>query len=290
MEQFKQRKSRINFFKQLINKTESSIQPIEAPENMYQSCPSCGESILFEDLMHNYYVCPHCDHHVKLTAHERIRQICDVGTFNEMDKRMALVENQTFPGYQDKLLDLQKKTGLYEAVITGVGKISGMKTAIAVMDSHFMMGSMGQVVGGKITRCIEHATKKGLPLIIYTTSGGARMQEGILSLVQMAKTSAALKRHSEAGLLYISYLTHPTTGGVSASFAMLGDLILAEPDCLVGFAGKRVISSTVNEELPDDFQKAEFMLDKGFIDHIIDRRQQKEMLTTILKLHERRTS
>ena len=158
------------------------------------------------------------------------------------------------------------------------------------MDSNFFMGSMGQIVGEKITRCIEYATRKKLPLLIFTTSGGARMQEGILSLVQMAKTSAALAKHSEAGLLYISYLTHPTTGGVSASFAMLGDIILSEPDCLIGFAGKRVIASTVKEELPANFQKAEFLLEKGFVDAIVERKDSRDTLLRILKLHERRAS
>ena len=175
-------------------------------------------------------------------------------------------------------------------MVTGTAKLGGIKCALAIMDSNFFMGSMGQIVGEKITRCIEYATKKKLPLIIFCTSGGARMQEGILSLVQMAKTSAALAKHHEAGLLYISYLTHPTTGGVSASFAMLGDIILAEPKCLIGFAGKRVIASTVNEELPADFQTAEFVLEKGFIDRIVERKDSRNVLIQLLRLHERRVS
>ena len=240
--------------------------------------------------MHNLYVCPHCGAHLKLNAHERIRQIVDEGSFVEMDKRMTLLEGRTFPGYEEKLERLQKKTGLYEAVVTGTAKLGGIKCALAIMDSNFFMGSMGQIVGEKITRCIEYATKKKLPLIIFCTSGGARMQEGILSLVQMAKTSAALAKHHEAGLLYISYLTHPTTGGVSASFAMLGDIILAEPKCLIGFAGKRVIASTVNEELPADFQTAEFVLEKGFIDRIVERKDSRNVLIQLLRLHERRVS
>ncbi|MEG0469419.1 MAG: acetyl-CoA carboxylase carboxyltransferase subunit beta, partial [Longicatena sp.] len=211
-------------------------------------------------------------------------------TFVELDKRMVLKEESNFPGYEEKLDKLQKSTGLYDAVVCGTGKIGGKKVALAIMDSNFFMGSMGQIVGEKITRCIEYATKKRLPLIIFTTSGGARMQEGILSLVQMAKTSAALAKHKEEGLLYISYLTHPTTGGVSASFAMLGDLILAEPQCLVGFAGKRVIESTVNEKLPDNFQTAEFMLEKGFIDKIVERKDSKETLCKLITFHERRAS
>ena len=240
--------------------------------------------------MHNQYVCPKCGHYMVLTAHERIRQVVDEGTFIEMDKRLTHVSNQTFPGYQEKLTRLQKTTGLYEAVISGVGRIHGHQAVITVMDNQFFMGSMGQAVGEKITRSIEFATKKKLPIIIFTTSGGARMQEGILSLVQMAKTSAALSKHSEAGLFYISYLTHPTTGGVSASFAMLGDIILAEPACLVGIAGKRVIASTVKEELPDNFQKAEFVLEKGFIDRIVERSEARKILSQLLSMHERSAS
>ena len=284
---FSARKSRLDLFKK--RRVIEFKAPVETPENLYHSCQGCKESILFEDLMHAHYVCPNCGFHMKITAHERIRQLMDVNTFVELDKRMVLKEGLDFPGYGEKLDKLQKQTGLYEAVVCGTGKIDGYKVAIAIMDSNFFMGSMGQVVGEKITRCIEFATKKKLPIIIFCTSGGARMQEGILSLVQMAKTSAALARHKEEGLLYISYLTHPTTGGVSASFAMLGDLILAEPQCLVGFAGKRVIESTVNETLPDNFQTAEFMLEKGFIDKIVERKDSKETLAKVLSFHERRT-
>ena len=290
MEQlFKVRKKRLDLFKK--RRTQSIVEPVEAPENVFKSCPNCSKSILFEDLMHNLYVCPHCGHHLKLTAHERLRQIVDDNSFVEMDRRLVLTEDQLqFPGYEEKLSRLQKKTGLYEAVVCGVGSIGGHKAAIAVMDSNFFMGSMGQIVGEKITKCIEYATKKKLPLLIFSTSGGARMQEGILSLVQMAKTSSALAKHNDAGLLYISYLTHPTTGGVSASFAMLGDIILSEPDCLIGFAGKRVIASTVKEELPQNFQKAEFLLEKGFIDAIVERKDSRDTLIRILNFHERRSS
>lgn len=289
MEQlFKRRKNRLDLFKK--RRSSEYKSPVDVPENLFHSCPNCKESIPFEDLMHNLYVCPSCNHHLKLTAHERLRQIVDEHTFVETDKHMSLKEGLAFPGYEDKLEALIKKTGLFEAVVTGVGKIGGYKTVIAVMDSNFFMGSMGSIVGEKITRCIELATRKKLPLLIFATSGGARMQEGILSLVQMAKTSAALAKHKEAGLLYISYLTHPTTGGVSASFAMLGDIILAEPDCLIGFAGKRVIASTVNEKLPDDFQKAEFLLKKGFIDKIVERKDAYHTLAKILSFHERRAS
>ena len=283
MEQlFKVRKNRLDLFKK--RRTLPVREPLEAPDNLYKSCPQCKESILFEDLMHNLYVCPHCGHHMKLTARERLRQIVDENSFTELDRRLFLKKEQlAFPGYEEKLSRLQKKTSLQEAVVCGAASIGGFPCAIAVMDSNFFMGSMGQIVGEKITRCIEYATKKKLPLLIFTTSGGARMQEGILSLVQMAK-------HSDAGLLYISYLTHPTTGGVSASFAMLGDIILSEPGCLIGFAGKRVIASTVKEELPANFQKAEFLLEKGFVDAIVERKDSRDTLRRILKLHERRAS
>ena len=288
MEQlFKTRKMRLDLFKKRVSRTP---QPLDTPDNLFHSCPGCKESILYEDLMHNLYVCPSCGYHLKLSAHERIRQLVDEHSFVELDKRMHVKEGFDFPGYEEKLLKQQKKTGLYEAVVCGTGKIEGKKVALAIMDSNFFMGSMGSIVGEKITRCIEYATRKKLPLIIFTTSGGARMQEGILSLVQMAKTSAALAKHKEAGLLYISYLTHPTTGGVSASFAMLGDIILAEPQTLIGFAGKRVIESTVKESLPDNFQTAEFVLEKGFIDKIVERKQSRQMLSSLLRFHERRAS
>lgn len=284
---FNLRKSRLDLYKKVRN-TFMNKPPVDMPENLYKSCPQCKESVLYEDLMKQQYVCPNCGHHFKITARERVRQLCDPKSFSEMDKTLCVVEEQTFPEYKEKLIGFQQKTGLYEAVVSGVAKVQGRKVAIAVMDSNFMMGSMGQVVGEKITRCVEYATKKKLPLVIFATSGGARMQEGILSLVQMAKTSSALARHSEAGLLYISYITHPTTGGVSASFAMLGDIILTEPDCLIGFAGKRVIESTINEKLPEDFQKAEFMLAKGFIDEIVPRANMRATIGKLLALHERR--
>lgn len=283
---FSNRKKRLDLFRK--RRTIYEIQPKEMPENLYRECPKCHESILLEDLMKHQYVCPLCGEHFKITARERLRQLCDPKSFMELDKKMTMVENQVFPGYKEKLIKAQQSTGLQEAVICGVGRIQEHKCAIGVMDSNFMMGSMGQVVGEKITRLIEYATKKKLPLLIFTTSGGARMQEGILSLVQMAKTSAAIAAHKEAGLLYIAYLTHPTTGGVSASFAMLGDINIAEPDALIGFAGKRVIESTINEKLPAEFQRAEFMMDKGFIDMIVARKDMRTTLARLLDLHERR--
>lgn len=280
---FKSRKHNLDVFKK--RRLNKHRQPIDVPENLFHSCLNCKESVPYEDVMHNLYVCPHCNYHMKISAHERLRQIIDERSFVEMDKYMTLREGLAFAGYEEKMEKLKKKTGLHEAVVCGVGKLGGIKVAIAVMDSNFFMGAMGSIVGEKITRCIELATKKKLPLLIYSTSGGARMQEGIFSLVQMAKTSAALAKYRECGQLHISYLTHPTTGGVSASFAMLGDIIIAEPDCLIGFAGKRVIASTVNEELPDNFQKAEFLLEKGFLDLIVERKHAKRTLIHLFSLH-----
>ncbi|MEF9918323.1 MAG: acetyl-CoA carboxylase carboxyltransferase subunit beta, partial [Eubacterium sp.] len=205
-----------------------------------------------------------------------------------MDKNLVNHHTNDFEGYTEKIDAYQRQTGMSEAVLTGVGKIGGKKTALAVMDSHFMMASMGSVVGEKITRLIEYATRKRLPLIIFCASGGARMQEGIISLMQMVKTSAALERFSKNGGFYLSVLTNPTTGGVSASFAMLGDILIAEPDSLIGFAGKRVIENTIKEKLPDDFQKAEFLLKKGSIDAIVQRREMKATIGKLLQMHERR--
>lgn len=280
---FKLRKKRLDIIRQ--RKGSDHQERFDIPENLFLCCSDCKENIPYEQLMEHLYVCPHCGCHLKISARERVRQISDEGSFHEVDKKLRLKEVPTFPGYQKKLELQQSKTGLQEAFIYGTCKIHGLGCVLGVMDSNFFMGSMGSVVGEKITRCIEFATKKKLPLILFSTSGGARMQEGILSLMQMAKTSAALARHKEEGLLYISFLTHPTTGGVSASFAMLGDIQLAEPNALIGFAGKRVIASTVKEELPEDFQRAEFLLEKGFLDRIVSRKEAKDMLHQLLLMH-----
>lgn len=248
-------------------------------------CPGCQTPIPNSELSAEAFVCPSCGHHFGIGSHARLAHLLDEHSFKEIHAKANSRGINQFPDYDAKLIRYQKTTDLSEAVICGFGKIHDNRVAIAVMDSRFMMGSMGQVVGEKITRLIELATKKDLPLIIYTASGGARMQEGILSLFQMAKTSAALERFSQQGGLYISILTHPTTGGVSASFAMLGDIILAEPKALIGFAGRRVIEKTVKEQLPDDFQKAEFLQEKGFVDAIVDRRQQRSILAHLIKLH-----
>lgn len=221
------------------------------------------------------------------SARARLAETLDRGTFREFSRTLAGGDPLGFPGYKEKLEKSRRKTHLREAVVTGTGRIGGVKTVICVMDKSFMMASMGVAVGEKITRACEYATKKRLPLIIFAASGGARMQEGILALFQMAKTSAAIALHDEAGLLYISVLTDPTTGGVTASFASLGDITIAEPGALIGFAGPRVIEQTINQELPEGFQRAEFQEDHGFVDMIVERKDMRDSLATILRLHEK---
>ncbi|MCM1992302.1 acetyl-CoA carboxylase, carboxyltransferase subunit beta [Oceanirhabdus seepicola] len=255
------------------------------PEGMWQKCKKCGNILYNKDLDKNFMVCKECDHHMRVDSRKRIEMVTDKGTFVELDKDMISKNPLSYSGYEDKVAAYSEKTGDNEAVITGVGFINGVKTVIGVMNSGFMMGSMGSVVGEKVTRAIEYATENKLPVIMFTASGGARMQEGMFSLMQMAKTSAAVSKHSEAKQLYITVLTDPTTGGVTASFAMQGDIILSEPKALIGFAGKRVIQQTIKQELPDGFQSAEFLLEKGFIDKIIDRRKLKATLGKILRMH-----
>ncbi|WP_394188423.1 acetyl-CoA carboxylase, carboxyltransferase subunit beta [Paenisporosarcina quisquiliarum] len=257
----------------------------DVPEGIMTKCPECKYIGLTKDLMSNKKVCPGCDHHYKMTAYERVANFLDESTFVSMDDHLETVNPLNFPGYTDKIKSDSKKTGLNEAVLTGTGQINGQSVVVAIMDAHFRMGSMGSVVGEKITRAVEEATKQGVPFIIFTASGGARMQEGVLSLMQMAKTSVALKRHSEKGYLFISILTHPTTGGVSASFASLGDINLAEPKALIGFAGRRVIEQTVREKLPENFQTAEFLLDHGQLDAVVHRASMKDTVSTLVKLH-----
>jgi acetyl-CoA carboxylase carboxyl transferase subunit beta len=257
----------------------------DVPEGIMTKCPECKHIGLTKDLKENKKVCPGCDHHFKMTANERVAIFLDEGTFASMDDHLQTVNPLNFPGYTDKIKLDSEKTGLNEAVLTGCGLLNGRKVVVAIMDSHFRMGSMGSVVGEKITRAVEEATTQGVPFIIFTASGGARMQEGVLSLMQMAKTSVALKRHSEKGNLFISILTHPTTGGVSASFASLGDINLAEPKALIGFAGRRVIEQTVREKLPEDFQTAEFLLAHGQLDAVVHRSKMKESISTLVKLH-----
>jgi acetyl-CoA carboxylase carboxyl transferase subunit beta len=285
-------------FKDMFKKTTYiSVEPEKAkgknaqeaepnvPEGMWKKCGSCGEMVYSDDLEENFYVCPKCGYHLRIGARKRLELVLDPDTFTEWDTGLENGDPLEFDGYEEKITELKLMTGLDEAVITGTGKIGRRDVVIGVCDTSFLMGSMGHVVGEKITRAVERATKQKKPVILFTCSGGARMQEGIVSLMQMAKTSAALKKHSEAGLLYVSVLTDPTTGGVTASFAMLGDIILAEPGALVGFAGPRVIKQTIGQELPEGFQRSEFLLEHGLIDNVVQRPNLKRILSRILRLH-----
>ncbi len=248
-------------------------------------CSTCGNETTDVDLNENFMVCPKCGKYMRVGARDRIAMVTDEGSFKELFKKYKSMDFMDFPGYKDKLDKATAATGENDAVICGTAKINGQECAIFVMDSRFMMASMGSVVGEKITKTFETAIEKKLPIIGFTASGGARMQEGIISLMQMAKVSGAVKKHSEAGLLYITVLTDPTTGGVTASFAMQGDILLTEPKALIGFAGRRVVEQTTKTELPSNFQTAEFLLEHGFIDSIVERPQLKETLGTLLKIH-----
>ena len=265
----------------------SSLKELKQNEKLI-ICPGCGQKFTKEQLAEGMYVCPSCGHHYNISAKYRLKTVLDPKSFREICGSIKGGNPLDFPEYDEKLAAQRKKTNLREAVITGTGKIQGTKTVICVMDNRFMMGSMGMAVGEKITRACEYATKNRLPLIIFCASGGARMQEGILSLFQMAKTSAAVARHGEEGLPYISVLTHPTTGGVTASFASLGDIILAEPKALIGFAGPRVIEQTIGESLPEGFQRAEYLKDHGFVDAIVPRKDLRAKLGLLLQIHDRR--
>ena len=259
----------------------------EVPEGLLRKCNKCGAAIIAEEVKRDGYICPKCGGYFRVHAYRRIQMVADPDTFEEWDHDLTGGNPMHYRGYEEKVHALQEKTGLQEAVVTGKCRINGKETVLAVCDGRFMMSSMGWAVGEKITRAVENATEKRLPVIIFACSGGARMQEGITSLMQMAKTSAALKRHSDAGLLYVSVLTEPTTGGVTASFAMLGDVILAEPGALIGFAGPRVIEQTIHQKLPKGFQRAEFLLEHGFVDDIVKRENLKETLGKILTFHEK---
>lgn len=254
----------------------------DMPEGLWNKCPSCGAIIDEITLKQRNRVCTKCDHHFTLTSQERVELLLDAGTFEELDANLESIDALGFKGYTDKIKAYQKKTGLKEAVLTGKGAIHGSPVTLGVMDFRFLGASMGSAVGEKLTRAIETATEEDRGCIIVCASGGARMHEGILSLMQMAKTSGALARHHEAGLPYIVVLTHPTTGGVTASFATLGDVIMAEPGCMIGFAGPRVIKETTHQDLPAGFQTAEFLLEHGLVDMIVPRSQMRERLGNLL--------
>lgn len=280
----------MDFFSFVKPKNELESQPNEqqnvpfVPDEMWIKCPKCNTMLLTTDMEENLHVCTMCNHHFRINAKQRIEILADENSFVEYDGDMQSHNILDFPGY-DKKLEKARKSGSKESVMCGVCTMNGIKTVLCAMDADFMIGSMGTVTGEKITRAFEYATKNSLPIVVCTLSGGARMQEGILSLMQMAKTSGAVKRHSDAGLLYITVLTDPTTGGVTASFAMEGDIILAEPDALVAFAGPRVIEQTMRQKLPKDFQTSEFVLQKGFIDAVVSRSGLKSTISKLLKMH-----
>ena len=279
-------------FAQFLHKPKNELEkggreaaPVLADENeSSETCPNCHKQISLSQIWGNYHTCS-CGYHFRMNARQRIGFIADTDTFQEMDEDVITKDILAFPGYRKKLETTQNACGETEAVICGKSQISGNTCCLFVMEPNFMMGSMGTVVGEKITRLFEYATEQMLPIVGYTVSGGARMQEGILSLMQMAKTSGAVKRHSDQGLFYLTILTDPTTGGVTASFAMAGDIILAEPGATVGFAGARVIEQTTRKKLPQGFQKSEFLLEHGFVDSIVPRQNQKQIVSDLLKLH-----
>ena len=263
-------------------------QEAEEGDGLWSKCPDCGLVVYRKDLVANASVCKGCGYHHRINSDERIRLITDSGSFQPRDTELSPTDPLAFKdrrSYADRIQDSQRSTGLKDAVVTGLCTSSGIPLALGVMDFRFMGGSMGSVVGEKLTRLIEAATARQVPVMIVCASGGARMQEGMLSLMQMAKISGALQRHRQAQLLYLPLLTHPTTGGVTASFAMLGDLILAEPKALIGFAGRRVIEQTLREKLPDGFQTAEYLQDHGFVDAIVNRTELKTVLASLLKIH-----
>lgn len=264
-------------------------QEREIADGLWSKCEACGVLAYTKDLQANQMVCAECDHHVRVYSPERIRQLIDPNTWKPLNEQIRPDDPLKFKDrkqYSDRLREMQEKTQLVDAVQTGIGQLEALPVALGVMDFRFMGGSMGSVVGEKLTRLIEYGTQKGFPVILVCASGGARMQEGMLSLMQMAKISGALERHREARLLYIPVLTHPTTGGVTASFAMLGDIIIAEPKATIGFAGRRVIEQTLREKLPDDFQTSEYLLSHGFVDAIVPRTQLKKTLAQLIRLHQ----
>lgn len=281
MNLFKKKKNYIN----IVRPQEDEFKELpKIPDGTWVKCSHCGKTIYQKELT-EYKICPECGGHFRIGAWERIAITCDENSFEEFNAGLTSLNPIDFPKYDEIIKNAQERSGLKEGVVTGKCRIEGIETILCVMDSNFMMGSMGSVVGEKITRAFEKATEEKLPIIVFTTSGGARMQEGIISLMQMSKISAAVRRHSDKGLLYITVLTDPTTGGVTASFAMLGDIILSEPGATIGFAGKRVIEQTIRQELPEGFQTAEFQLKHGFVDKIVKRKYLKMVLAKLLRLH-----
>ena len=272
-------------FRDREDRNQEKKEP-SAPEGLWLKCPKCGEVVYRDDVKAQGYVCPKCEGYFRIGTRTRIRMVADTGTFQEWFTDLETENPLEYPGYEEKIADLQEKTKLHEAVTVGKCMVNGLETVLGVCDARFLMGSMGYVVGEKITRAFERATEEKLPVVLFTSSGGARMQEGIVSLMQMAKTSAAIRKHSEAGLFYLPVLTDPTTGGVTASFAMLGDVILAEPGALIGFAGPRVIAQTIGQKLPEGFQRAEFLVEKGIIDGVVERQELKETVWKLLNIHQ----
>ena len=272
-------------FRHREDRNQEKKEP-SAPEGLWLKCPKCGEVVYRDDVKAHGYVCPKCEGYFRIGTRTRIRMVADTGTFQEGFTDLETENPLEYPGYEEKIADLQEKTKLHEAVTVGKCMVNGLETVLGVCDARFLMGSMGYVVGEKITRAFERATEEKLPVVLFTSSGGARMQEGIVSLMQMVKTSAAIRKHSEAGLFYLPVLTDPTTGGVTASFAMLGDVILAEPGALIGFAGPRVIAQTIGQKLPEGFQRAEFLVEKGIIDGVVERQELKETVWKLLNIHQ----
>lgn len=269
-------------FRDREDRNQEKKEP-SAPEGLWLKCPKCGEVVYRDDVKAHGYVCPKCEGYFRIGTRTRIRMVADTGTFQEWFTDLETENPLEYPGYEEKIANLQEKTKLHEAVTVGKCMVNGLETVLGVCDARFLMGSMGYVVGEKITRAFERATEEKLPVVLFCCSGGARMQEGIHSLMQMAKTAQAVRRHSEAGLLYVSVLTDPTTGGVMASFAMLGDVILAEPGALIGFAGPRVIEQTIRQKLPEGFQTSEFLLEHGFVDRIVKRGQYRKTLQMLIR-------
>ncbi len=284
---FESRRTLKSKFKIVRSHNTEITGKIDVPKGLYEQCPTCKETVNMKNTVDNEFICKNCGEHFRIRAVDRLKITVDPGTFVEKGHGYITLNPLFQDGYEEKIAEYKEKTSLDEGYIYGYAEINGVPTVIGIMDSYFLMGSMGSVVGEKVTKSFEYAMYKKLPIVIFTASGGARMQEGIFSLMQMAKTSQAVLKHSNMGLLYISVLTNPTTGGVTASFATLGDIILAEPNALIGFAGPRVIEQTINQKLPKGFQRAEFMEEKGFIDKVVNRKELTDTLSHLLALHRR---